>query len=95
MIKSQIRVLCDSCGCYYFWNIEFEHKDYNKAVWQTPADARIFCPECGSQKIAQHAHHSADVFNCGAQHTDRPSRYFSGPGSLFEPILVENKCGIE
>jgi hypothetical protein len=86
--KNQIRILCDNCGCYYFWNVEFEFKDYSSVVNQPPKDANKHCPECNSQEVATHAHHSAGHFNCESGHTGRLPRYFSGRGSSFEPIEV-------
>ena len=92
--RNQIRVFCDGCGCYYFWDITFDFKDYSKAVWQTPEEAGKCCPECGSQVMARQAHHSAGTFNCESGFTHRLPRDFSGPGSLLEPIkAMEGRDG--
>ena len=87
--KNQIRVLCKNCGCYYYFDVKFEFKDYSKAINQTPLEARKKCPECQSQQAAKLAHHSADHFNAESKLGDRPPRYCSGPGSIFEPIKVK------
>jgi len=87
MEKNQIRILCANCGCYYYWDIEFEFKDYGEAVWQTPIEAKKYCPECKSQLIAEQAHHSADFFNCSTYGVNsRLPRYFSGLGCCIEPL---------
>ena len=80
---NQIRILCENCGCYYFWDVDSEF------VGQNSKEAGTHCPECGSQEMAAHAHHSAGVFNAEAVNSARLPRYFSGPGSNLEPIEVK------
>ena len=87
-LRNQIRVLCAKCGCYYAWNIEFDANDYPNAVNASPVELNVCCPECGSNVMAQHSHHSAGLFNCGT-YPERSPRYCSGPGSSLEPIFVK------
>ena len=91
MEKNQIRVLCNNCGCYYYWDIEFEFDSYGVAVNAGPKESGKCCPECGSQEVASHAHHSAAFFNCEAVSSSRLPRYFSGSGCGVEPILAKEK----
>ena len=83
--RNQIRVLCNNCGCYYYWDTAFDFKNYSRAVNTTPKKANLCCPECGSQEMANHAHHSAGFFNCEIAFTDKLPHFFSGPGSAAEP----------
>ena len=84
--KNQIRILCANCGCYYYWDITFDFKDYGQEVNRMPKDSNKCCPECGSQEVAEHAHHSAETFNCAMCLSMRAPRYMSGYGSLLEPL---------
>ena len=84
--KNQIRILCVNCGCYYYWDIVFDFKDYSRKVNQMPIVANKRCPECGSQEVAEHAHHSAERFNAAMGYSMKMPRYMSGPGSAWEPI---------
>ncbi len=88
--RNQIRILCADCGCYYyFWDIEFNFKNYDEAVKVSSEDMNKCCPECGSQKMAAHVHHSSDYFNCETQYLPKTPRYLSGPGSGGEPIKAK------
>ena len=88
--SNQIRILCAKCGCYYYYDVYYKHKEYSKAVWLKPEDVDKCCPECNSQKIASQAHHSAGTFNCELTLQYILPKYFIGKGSVLEPMKARN-----